>query len=166
MYIFIAGGGNDIDGALFNFTKKRLERFYELYESYKHLNPKIIISGGFRFSKISHCELIKNEILQKYPNILIEKEFIENNDTIDEAINISEYLSLKKYMGKLIIITSNWHMNRIKYLFNQTFKRLNNVEIEYINTFEEDNTFIEEEKEKLNILKTNSYGKWKKYMML
>ena len=164
MYIFIAGGGNDKDGNLSEFTKRRLEKFYEVYEKYKYLNPKIIISGGFRFSIISHCALIKNEILKKIPNILFEKEFIENNNTVDEAINISDYLSLKNDNFKLIIITSNWHMERVKYLFNQTLKKLNNLEIEYISTFEEDNILVEEDKKKLNFLKINPYDKWKKYI--
>ena len=119
MYIILLGGSNNKNGKLSNTTIMRLNKFFEVYEQNEILKPKIIISGGFRFSEVSHCELIKNEILQKYPNILIEKEFIENNNTIDEAINISEYLSLN-YTGNVIIITSSYHMNRVKYLFNKT----------------------------------------------
>ena len=73
MYIILLGGTNNKNGKLSNSTIKRLDKFFEVYEQNKTLNPKIIISGGFRFSEVSHCELIKNEILQKYPNIFIEK---------------------------------------------------------------------------------------------
>jgi uncharacterized SAM-binding protein YcdF (DUF218 family) len=164
MYIILLGGSNNKNGKLSNSTIMRLNKFFEVYEQNKILNPKIIISGGFRFSEVSHCELIKNEILQKYPNILIEKEFIENNNTIDEAINISEFLSLN-YTGNVIIITSSYHMNRVKYLFNKTFEKIKNIEIEFIETSENNNDDnINEEKDKLQQLVKNPYGKWLEYI--
>ena len=121
MYIIILGGQNDITDNLSDFTKKRLYKFFEIYNVYKTKDPKVIISGGYRFSQISHCSLVKKVLLNKYPYLPIEKEFIENNNTIDEAINIANYFKIINYIGKIIIITSNWHMERSKYLFNITF---------------------------------------------
>ena len=83
MYIILLGGNNDQIGNLSNSTSERLNTFVDVYEQYKLLNPKIIISGGFRFYRVSHCQIIREEIFKKNPTILIEKEFIENNDTID-----------------------------------------------------------------------------------
>lgn len=164
MYIILLGGNNDEKGNLSNYTLERLDKFFKIYDLNKILNPKIIISGGYRFSEVSHCQLIKNKILQIYPNITFEKEFIENNDTIDEAINISDYLSLKNYIGKIIIITSNWHMTRSKYLFNITFKKLKNVDVNFIEAYDNNETFINDEKHKLEQLIKNPYGKWLEYI--
>ena len=172
MYIVILGGYNDANGILSNFTLKRLEKFYEVYEQNIELNPKIINSGGFRFSEISHCKLIKNVILDKYPDIIIDKQFIENNNTIDEAINISEYLSKTNYLDKLIIITSDWHMPRVKYLFNETFKKISHIELIYIEAIDTNNiisnidyiNLINDEETKLIQLITNPYGRWKYYL--
>lgn len=172
MYIVILGGYNDANGILSNFTLKRLEKFYEVYEKNIELNPKIIISGGFRFSEISHCKLIKNVILDKYPDIIIDKQFIENNNTIDEAINISKYLSKTNCLDKLIIITSDWHMPRVKYLFNETFKKISHIELIYIEAIDTNNinsnndyiNLIKDEETKLLQLRTTPYGSWKYYL--
>lgn len=169
MYIILLGGSNDAKGTLTSSTLNRLNKFFEVYEINKTLNPKIIISGGYRFSEISHCDLIKNKILKIYPNILIEKEFIENNNTVDEAINISNYIEHIKHRGKIIIITSNWHMNRVKYLFNKTFEKLKYIEFEFIEASENNDTGINdtginEEKEKLEQLINTPYGKWLEYI--
>ena len=53
MYIVILGGDNDISGNLSNSTLMRLKKFDEIYNNYKKNNPKIIISGGFRFTNIA-----------------------------------------------------------------------------------------------------------------
>ena len=90
MYVIILGGDNDVSSNLSNSTLMRLKKFDEIYNNYKNNNPKIIISGGFRFSQMSHCGIIKKELQNKYPNIEINKEFEENNNTIDEAINIKK----------------------------------------------------------------------------
>ena len=111
MYIILLGGQNDNSGNFSNCTLKRLEKFYEIYNLYKNKKTKIIISGGFRYSEHSHCFYINQELLNKIPNINIVKEFIENNTTIDEAINMGDYFNTIKYSGNIIIISSNWHMN-------------------------------------------------------
>ena len=77
MYVIILGGDNDVSGNLSNSTLMRLKKFDEIYNNYKNNDLKIIISGGFRFSKMSHCGIIKKELQNKYPNIEINKEFEE-----------------------------------------------------------------------------------------
>jgi len=163
MYIVILGGDNDISGNLSNSTLMRLKKFDEIYNNYKKNNPKIIISGGFRFSQISHCSIIKKKLQNKYPNIEINKEFEENNDTIDEAINIGKYL-VDNNSNNVIIITSNWHMNRVKYLFEKVFELIDNIKIEYIETDENEIKLEKEEELKLYNLKHKPYGKWKEYI--
>ena len=164
MYLVILGGDNDVSGNLSNSTLVRLKKFDEIYNNYKNNDPKIIISGGFRFSKMSHCSIIKKELQNKYPNIVINKEFEENNNTIDEAINIGKHL-IDNNSNNVIIITSNWHMNRVKYLFGKVFELIDNVKIEYIETDENEIELEKEEKNKLYNLKHKPYGKWKEYIL-
>lgn len=164
MYIIILGGDNDSSGNLSNSTLMRLKKFDEIYNDYKNNYPKIIISGGVRFSKMSHCSLIKKKLQNKYPNIKINKEFEENNNTIDEAINIEKYFKDINYKGNIKIITSNWHTNRVKYLFNIVFKSYDNLNIEYIETNENEIELEKEEEIKLYNLKYTPYGKWKEYI--
>ena len=167
MYIIILGGGNDEEGNLADFTLNRIHIFFEIYHTLKDkAQCKVVLSGGYRFSTISHSELVKQYILNKEPQINIVKEFIENNNTVDEAIHISNYFENINYAGKIIIITSSWHINRAKYLFNITFKHLNLIHLKYsiYENEKEKAEFDEEEKEKLEVLKNNPWGKWREYI--
>lgn len=162
MYIFLLGGSNDSSGNLSRYMIKRLQKFEEVYSKYQ--DSKILISGGYRFSKISHCSIIKKILISKYSDIVIEKEFIENNNTIDEVINIEKYLKNINYNGCIKIITSNWHMNRVKYLFNKVFEFYDDLIIEYIETNENEPELEKKEEIKLYNLKHKPYGKWKEYI--
>jgi hypothetical protein len=163
MYIIILGGDNDISGNLSNASQKRLDKFFKIYNLYKATDPKIIISGGFRFSKMSHCSILKKILQNKYPTIEINKEFEENNNTVDEAINIGKYL-IDNNSNNVMIITSNWHMNRVKYLFGKVFESIDNIKIEYFETDENEIELEKEEENKLFNLKHNPYAKWKEYI--
>ena len=164
MNIVILGGENDKKGNLSEFTKKRLDKFDEVYGSYRDNgeDPKIIISGGFRFSEMSHCSLVKEHLLSKYPGLNIEKEFIENDNTVDEAINIAEYFSNRS--GLVVVITSDWHLERVRYLFGRTFEELSKLEIVYVATQENEEQREKDESVKMHELIHNSYGAWKEYL--
>ena len=162
MYIIVLGGDNDLNGNLSLQMLARLKKFNEVYDKYKKNEPKIIISGGFRFSKISHSNIVKKFMLEKYPNINIVKEFEENNNTVDEAINIGNYL--RNNVERILIITSNWHLPRAKYLFGKVFEKNNSIE--YMETNENEPKLKQEEETKLYNLKTKPYGKWKEYISI
>jgi vancomycin permeability regulator SanA len=164
MYIVILGGENDKKGSLSEFTKKRLDKFDEVYSSYRTNgeDPKVIISGGFRFSEMSHCSLVKEHLLAKYPRLNVEKEFIENDNTVDEAINMAEYF--RNRSGLVVIITSDWHLERARYLFGKTFEGLSNIEIVCMATQENEEQREKDESVKIHELIHNSYGAWKEYL--
>ena len=159
--IIILGGANNKNGKLHITTINRLEKYLEIKDNYP--NSKVILSGGYRFSKISHCALVKEYLLNRDPTIHIEKEFIENNNTVDEAINISRYLGNINVRDNIIIITSPWHLQRAKYLFNIACSDMNINYITYKN-IDEENVFISEEIDKLYKLKSAPYGKWDKFL--
>jgi len=157
--IIILGGANNKSGELHSTTINRLEKYLEIKDNYP--NSKVILSGGYRFSKMSHCALVKQYLLNKDPTIHIEKEFTENNNTVDEAINIPRYLSNVGYKGNIIIITSPWHLQRAQYLFNISCSNINYITYENI---DEMNKFMLEETDKLYKLKDKPYGKWNTFL--
>jgi len=163
MFIIILGGANDVSGNLASFTLERINIFYTIFESLKKDNPKVILSGGYRFSKVSHCELVKKNLM-KGPDIQIEKEFIENNNTVDEAINIAHYFNDINYRGQIIIITSSWHIPRAQYLFNTTFADMTDIELIWKATAERNIDLEVIEKRKLEQIMNHSFGKWAKFI--
>lgn len=169
--IVILGGANDKNGNLDEFTIARIEKCLEINQ-----NDEIILSGGKRHFNILHCQLVKEYILNKNNNAIISKLFIENNDTVDEAINISEYIK-SNYIENLKIITSDWHLKRSKYLFDFCCKNNNNIKLEYISTTYDQKKYVSfganiidlsiidrQEEEKLKILINKPYGKWYAYI--
>ena len=161
--IIILGGKNNKKGILTDFTINRIEIALKIIKKQK---TKVILSGGYRFSSISHCTIVKKYLINKYPSINIEKEFIENNNTVDESINIGTYLLKQQYHGNITIITSPWHLPRAKYLFDIVFSRNKLINLNYI-TYQsnmEMKQYEKEEQKKLKQLKETPFGKWKTYI--
>lgn len=162
------GGSNDKYGNLSDFVLKRINTLDKVISDYNvsHSCIKIILSGGTRFSNIPHCIYSEKEVRKKHTDISIDK-FIDCNDTIDEA------LALKKYLDggegdvddvHVTVITSNWHMNRAKYIFNTVFKH-RDIDIKYHQTDERNINnidLVKEEHKKLEHLIAYPYGKWEK----
>ena len=161
--IIILGGKNNSKGILTDFTINRIEAALKII---KKQNIKVILSGGYRFSSVSHCTIVKKYLIDRYSSINIEKEFTENNNTVDEAINIGSYLLEQQYHGNITIITSPWHLPRVKYLFDVVFSRNKSINLNYI-TYQsnaEMKLFNKEEEIKLKQLKETPFGKWKIYI--
>ena len=161
--IIILGGKNNSKGILTDFTINRIETALKII---KKQNIKVILSGGHRFSSVSHCTIVKKYLIDRYPLINIEKEFTENNNTVDEAINIGTYLLKQQYQGNITIITSPWHLPRAEYLFDIVFSRNKSINLNYI-TYQsniEMKQYKKEEQKKLKQLKEAPFGKWKIYI--
>ena len=161
--IIILGGKNNNDGILTDFTINRLET---ALKTIKKQHIKVILSGGYRFSSTAHCTIVKKYLINSYPSINIEKEFTENNNTVDESINIGTYLLKQQYHGNITIITSPWHLPRAKYLFDIVFSRNKSINLNYI-TYQsniEMKQYEKEEQKKLKQLKEAPFGKWKTYI--
>ena len=170
MNILVLGGTNNTKGELSLFTKKRCEKAMLLLNK-KQQNYKIHFSGGFnkKFNKtdISHANICKSYFL-KLNNVIHENELLlheENNNTVDEAIYFGNYFKTNNYK-EIIIITNDWHYNRVKYLFNKVFNTYNITSYNMIGIESENLNIklIEEEKIKLDILKNHPYGTWEKWL--
>lgn len=170
MHIIVLGGTNDNNGILSDFTKKRIEKCYELLGNDQN-NVNVHFSGGFneKFNNtnISHSQLCINyfEQINKL-NIKINKQIHEkNNNTVHEAIHFGEYFANNNLNIK--IITNDWHVKRVKYLFGKTFEYYNvlNYEIISVNSKIIDKTFIENENSKVRELIEKPYGLWKEWLV-
>lgn len=168
--LVVLGGTNDHNGILSDFTKKRIEKCYEMLDDLKDRNINIHFSGGFnkKFNKtnISHSQLCVNyfEELNKNNYTIKKEQHTNNNNTVDEAINFGEHF--QNLNSEIKIITSDWHLDRVKYLFKKTFEFYEIKNYEFISVTSDilDNVRINDEKNKVKQLKENPYGTWKEWL--
>lgn len=168
MHIIVLGGVND-KYELDNFTKLRVKKAIELV---KKNDKKYILhfSGGYRWcSDFSQAKVCKQFFLKT--NNHIENDSIRiilhenNNHTVDEAINFGFYLKDKTEPS--IIITNDWHYERVKYLFTIVFQcyKITNYEIIGVESGSCGSYLVDNEKKKLQQLKNNPYDKWKNWLV-
>jgi hypothetical protein len=170
MNIIILGGTNDKNGILSDFTKKRIEKCYEMLHNDQN-NVNVHFSGGFNekfnSTNISHSQLCINYFNQiNKLNIKINKQMHEkNNNTVDEAIHFGQYFANNKLNIKFI--TNDWHVKRVKYLFEKTLEYYNvlNYEIISVKSDIKNETFIENENNKVRELIEKPYGLWKEWLV-
>ena len=171
MNIIVLGGSNDTEENLNLFTKHRCEKANFLLNE-KQEKCNIHFSGGFnkKFNNtnISHAIICKKYFLTLNYNVLENQLFLheENNNTVDEAIHFGNYFKQNHY-EEIIIITNDWHYNRVKYLFEKVFNfyKIKNYEIIGVESKSNIELIEKEETEKLEQLKKNPYGKWKSWLI-
>ena len=124
--IIILGSPNDNEGNLLEMAIGRKKKGIEEYRSHKEY--KILLTGGFgpTFNETDkpHAHyakqfLLKNEIPED--DIL---EFAESSFTAQDA-TLSKPIVEKSGVKDLIIITSDFHMGRVKYIFERVFPDYN-----------------------------------------
>ena len=98
----------------------RLQKAKEIYD-----NDSILIASGWRYSKNLHKPLAKYIFDFYKKNFEIDQKNIicleKAKDTIGEAIYLRKIINAKNTVGKIIIITSDWHHKRAKYIFKFVF---------------------------------------------
>jgi hypothetical protein len=174
MHIIVLGGSNDEKGDLDDFTRKRCDKSIEIIKKNNEKNIILHFSGNVnnKFNKmqnpLSHSILCKKyfrNIIKLFPekNINLHES---NNCTVDEAINFGNYFKNSK--SKILIITNDWHYERVNYLFSKVFNfnKINNFKIISVKSnINKIINIIKEEKLKLDQLKNNPYGKWNEWLV-
>ena len=168
--LIILGGTNNEKGELNNYTKNRIIKCYEMLSNFKDKDIIIHFSGGFneKFNKtnISHSQICLNyfEDLNKNRYNVVRELHINNNNTVDEAINFGKYFQNNN--SEIKIITNDWHSDRVKYLFKKVFNFYDiiNYEIIGIDSNILDKNLLDAEKTKIKELKEKPYGTWKKWL--
>ena len=123
--VVILGYANDDSGNLLEISKDRLDLGKE-YQSCT--NYKILLTGGFgeHFNRTDkpYALYAKNYLLKKGIEEKEILEFVESNNTLEDAL-FSKPIAEKYGVKTLIIVTSNFHMKRVSYIFERVFAGYN-----------------------------------------
>jgi len=125
MFIVVLGGGIDLQGHLPDFVQQRLDKAIGLLK--EHPQSKIIVTGKYSF--LYHKDkppLTESDAMADYfigkgiedTRILREKE---SKDSIGNAYYLKINFFLPQKVRSAIIITSHFHLERIKYVFHKIF---------------------------------------------
>jgi RimJ/RimL family protein N-acetyltransferase len=171
MDIIVLGGTNDKNGKLSDFTQKRIDKCYEMLPEFIENDITIHFSGGFNAAfndtNIAHSKICMHYFEElEYNHYNIKKMLhVHNNNTVEEAIYFGQYFQNSN--SNIIIITNDWHIPRVKYLFGKTFEYYNIINYECVNITSVilDETIIQDELHKVKELTENPYGIWKKWLM-
>lgn len=115
--LIILGSPNSPSGKLSDISICRLNDCVNRYQK----GNLILCTGGwgkFNISKKSHATFAKQYLIEKG---ILEEDFLDfalSGNTVDDAVKIKPIIStLEK--SKLTIITSDYHLNRVKIIFNK-----------------------------------------------
>lgn len=120
--IIILGSPNDEEGNLSDMAIGRLNKGLQEYR--RHPGYKILCTGGFgehfNTTDKSHGCYAINYLLQQG---LLETDMLEiakSQNTLEDAL-ISKPIVEKHRVKSLVVVSSDFHMKRVKHIFNQVF---------------------------------------------
>ena len=154
--LIILGSPNSPSGELSDISISRLNECVNRYQK----GNLILCTGGwgehFNISKCSHATFAKQYLIEKG---ILEEDFLDfalSGNTVDDAVKIKPIIS-KLEKSKLTIITSDYHLNRVKIIFN---KILENYTMNFIGADsnldrEEHNALMQHEKKAINSILQN-----------
>jgi len=115
--LVVLGAPNSPTGALSDIAKSRLDLCWELFNK----GDRVLCTGGwgshFNTSDKPHAYYTKEYLLEKG---LSKEDFLESalsGNTVDDAVMTKTILAKLKKV-KLTIITSDYHLERVKLIFN------------------------------------------------
>lgn len=125
MFIVVLGGGIDLKGNLPSHVYQRLNKAIELHK--KLPSSKIVLTGKYSFlygvnkPSTTEAEKMAQYLLSK--NIPKKDLFMEKNsqDSISNAYYLKKNIFIPKNEPQAIIITSHFHLERVKYIFQKVF---------------------------------------------
>jgi len=115
------GAPNSSSGILSSIAKNRLDACFKMFLK----NDLILCTGSwgehFNTSSLPHAYHSKKYLLEKgIPNANFLEPALSNN-TVDDAVKVKEIISNYKE-SKLILITSDFHLDRARLIFNEILK--------------------------------------------
>lgn len=119
--LVVLGSPNSPEGVLSDISKSRLNFCLNLYTK----NDFVLCTGGwgdhFNTSKKPHAEHCKAYLIE---NGILESAFLDfalSSNTVDDAVKIKPIVEALKD-ASLKIITSDYHLERVKLIFNEILK--------------------------------------------
>ena len=157
--LVILGSPNSPTGELSTLSKERLDFCLKIYQK----NMMILCTGSwgehFNISSKPHAFYTKKYLVKKG---IPEDRFLEfalSKNTVDDAVKIKEIVSTLENIH-LTIITSDYHLERVKLIFNEILKMYKIIFFGVKTNFEKDklNTLIKHEKKAVEeIVKNGLY---------
>lgn len=145
MFIVVLGGGIDLKGNLPSLAYQRLDKAIEIYQSLtnsmrpyrigQHQSDKqnddvrLVVTGKYSFLYHQLKKYPPTTEAQRMAQYLLEKQVSKNSillekkskDTIGNAYYLKKDVFIPHRETRAIIITSRFHLERVKYIFNKIF---------------------------------------------
>ena len=123
--IVVLGSPNFPDGTLGPIALDRLQGCLSIFNSQKH---KILCTGGFgahfNTSPVAHANYLKDFLIQKGVPSTAFLPLALSSNTVEDAVMSKSILMEVEYKD-LIIITSDYHVARVKFIFTEILKDFN-----------------------------------------
>jgi uncharacterized SAM-binding protein YcdF (DUF218 family) len=121
--IIILGSPNDEQGNLSEMATKRLAQ--GLSEWRKHKGYKILCTGGFgeHFNTTDrpHALYAVQHLIGKGVSKSDILEIVKSRNTVEDAV-LSKPIIVKHGVSTLVIVSSDFHMDRVRHVFKRVFK--------------------------------------------
>lgn len=125
MFIVVLGGGIDLQGNLPLYIHQRLDKAIELYKTYP--SSKLVLSGKYSFlyrekkppltEAHAMADYLRKKGVDKRQMLLENK----SKDTIGNAYYLKKDFFIPFHEKKALIVTSEYHLTRVKYIFQKLF---------------------------------------------
>lgn len=116
--LIVLGSINSISGELSEISKSRLNYCATVYQK----GNLVLCTGGwgdhFNTSQNSHASYAKQYLLEKGLSDDNFLDFALSGHTVDDAVKIKPIIAELENI-KLTIITSDYHLSRVKLIFNE-----------------------------------------------
>ncbi|WP_341215576.1 YdcF family protein [uncultured Wocania sp.] len=119
--LIVLGSPNSPEGILSDISKSRLNLCASMYSK----NNLVICTGGwgnhFNTANKPHAYYAKAYLIKKG---VVEKDFLDHaisSNTVEDAVKIKQIIENLNGI-RLTIITSDYHLNRVKLIFNEILK--------------------------------------------
>jgi uncharacterized SAM-binding protein YcdF (DUF218 family) len=124
--ILVLGAPNDETGELSTIARARCQQAIKEYRH--HPGYKILLTGGygehFNTTEYPHTYYTKRYLISRQiPEQDILSEFVESSNTLEDA-RLSQPIVERYGVKQVVVVTSDFHLDRAKYVFLQTFKNM------------------------------------------
>lgn len=130
--IVVLGSPNSRAGELYRVAKARCE--LALAEYAKRPGWKILLTGGygphFNTTERPHAAYLKDYLVKRGVPEQAIAEFAESVNTLQDA-SLSKLIVLKYNVPEILVITSDYHLDRARYVFGREFTDTG-VQIEFL----------------------------------
>lgn len=156
-FIIICGSTNDLKGNISDIGIGRLEKGLELFR--QNQKSKIILTGGIgaHFNQTSkpYAYYAKKYLLNRGVHESAIMDLVLSVDTVEDA-KLSKKIVDNYNVTNIIIVTSDFHMERVKYIFDKVYSNfsIQYEESEYVGSEENLASLVKVEKRELELLKS------------